>query len=80
MKAFRCPGDYFIKPLVESPWNIIGDEDMPILSYEHNGTACNAIIVRQNGLPMVYRNKGYALVVAVECVKIAFILDESLEI
>jgi hypothetical protein len=79
MKYFNCPNEYFIKPLADTPWEIVGSEDMKILTYEHNNTTYNAVIVRNNGKYMIYRSRGYVCVVAIDCVKIAFIFDESRE-
>ena len=79
MNAFGCGGEYFIKPLVDSPWQITGEKDMPILSYERNETMHNAVIVWQDGNPSVYRAKGYVMVVAIDCVKIAFIFNAGRE-
>jgi hypothetical protein len=80
MKAFGCPDEYLIKPLPDSPWRISGDDDMRILSYEHNSNMENAVIVRQNGEAMIFRTKGYVCVVAIDCVKIAFLFDENQEL
>lgn len=73
---FKCPGRYFVKPVTDCAWRVSGDEDMHILSY----AAQNAVVVRQDGQPLVYRASGYAMVIAIDCVKIAFLLDESREL
>ena len=80
IKAFDCPGDYFIKPMLGCPWRITGDEDIPILSYEQNNLIQNAVIVRHSGDPMIYRFKGYTMIVAIDCVKIAFVFETYKEL
>ena len=37
----------------------------------------NAVIVKRNGVPMVYQKKEYTMVVAIDCVKIAFVFRNS---
>jgi hypothetical protein len=80
MKAFGCPGDFFIRPLLGCAWEINGHEDIKILSYVHNNATHEAVIVRLNGEAMVYRARGYVCVVAIDCVKIAFIFEENREL
>jgi hypothetical protein len=80
MKAFGCPNEYLVKPMVDCPWHITGTGDMPVLSYVHKEQKHNAVIVRQNGRPMVYRSGGFALVVAIDCVKIAFFFEIKREV
>lgn len=75
--AFGCAQHYYIRPMPGCPWQVLHGE-IPILSYERNG-AHNAVIVRQDGRPLIYRAGGYALVIAIDCVKIAFLLDELKE-
>ena len=79
MKAFGCPADYFVKPMPESGWRVSGDDEVNFLTYEQENRMMNAVIVRQNGRAMVYRARGYVCVVAIDCVKIAFIFNESRE-
>jgi hypothetical protein len=79
LAGFNCPGDYFINPLTESPWRINESKEMPVLSYENKNHTHHAVIVQQNNQPLIYRAGGYALVVAIDCVKVAFLLDERRE-
>jgi hypothetical protein len=79
MKSFGCPADYFIKPMPESGWHITGDDEVNFLTYEQDNRMNSAVIVRQGGRAMVYRARGYVCVVAIDCVKIAFIFDGSRE-
>lgn len=75
---FRCEGEFFIKPLMDYEWTIRSTEDFYFLSYWIKpNKKINAVIVKRNGVPMVYKRKGYTMVVAIDCVKIAFIFDNS---
>ena len=37
----------------------------------------DAVIVKKNGIPMVYQKKEYTMVVAIDCVKIAFVFQNN---
>lgn len=78
--SFGCAGRYFIKPVTEGAWRVDDSGDMPILTYKNNGAKQHAVIVRQDGRPLIYRKGGYAMVIAIDCVKIAFVLDEKQEL
>jgi hypothetical protein len=80
LKTFGCPGNYFILPLMDCAWSITGGEDMPILSYDQNDITKNAVIVCHNNTPLIYRANGYVLVVAIDCIKTAFVFDGKREI
>lgn len=78
---FNCPYPYFVKNMENRAWRVSGDDEMFFLSYEQeDGKPQTAVVVRQDGKPLVYRAGGYALVIAIDCVKIAFLLDEKREI
>lgn len=82
MKQFGCDGDFFLKPLVDMEWAVRYEDDFPLLSYwsGDSGNKTKAVIVRKNGEPMIYKNGGYTMIVAIDCVKIAFIFHQSKEI
>lgn len=73
-KYFGCDEDFFLKPLLQLKWAIKNEEDFHFLSYwSENGKKTDAVIVRKNGIPMVYHVEDYTMVVAIDCVKIGFI-------
>ena len=71
---FGCDGDFFLKPLLGLDWTVRQDEDFTFLSYWMDaGKRVDAVVVKRNGSPMIYRTKEYTMVVAIDCVKIGFI-------
>lgn len=71
---FGCEGDFFVKPLPEYEWAVRLEEDFAFLSYwTEDGKKVDAVIVKKNGEPMIYKTKEYTMVVAIDCVKIGFI-------
>lgn len=80
LQFFQCEGEYFIKTL-DYEWTICHTEDFYFLSYWiKKNKRVDAVIVKKNGLPMVYRKKEYTMVVAIDCVKIAFVFRNSQQI
>ncbi len=75
---FQCEGDFFIKPLMEYEWTVCSTEDFYFLSYwTKPNKKINAVIVKRNGVPMVYQKREYTMVVAIDCVKIAFVFRNN---
>ncbi|MCI8629868.1 MAG: hypothetical protein HFE57_10335 [Firmicutes bacterium] len=80
LQFFQCEGEFFIKPL-DYEWTIRHTEDFYFLSYWiRKNKRVDAVIVKKNGLPMVYRKREYTMVVAIDCVKIAFVFRNSQQI
>lgn len=71
---FGCEGDFFLKPLLDLEWIIRQDDDFYFLCYWlENGKKVEAVVVKKNGEPLIYKTKDYSMVVAIDCVKIGFI-------
>lgn len=71
---FGCEGDFFVKPLPDYEWAVRLEEDFAFLSYwTEDGKKVDAVIVKKNGEPMIYKTKEYTMVVAIDCVRIGFI-------
>lgn len=75
---FQCQGEFFIKPLLNYYWTIHNTEDFYFLSYwMEKNKRITAVIVKRNSLPMIYKKKDYTMVVAIDCVKIAFVFRNN---
>lgn len=71
---FGCDSDFFVKPLLELEWAIRQDDDFYFLCYWiEQGKRVEAVVVKKNGEPLIYKTKDYSMVVAIDCVKIGFI-------
>lgn len=79
-KYFGCPDDYFIKPLPNYEWSIYGDDGIFFLTYwDEQDRKINAMIVKKDCNPLIYKAEDYTMVIALDCVKIAFILSNDKE-
>ncbi len=78
MEYFKCDGDFFIKPLENLKWSIKNDGDFNFLMYwTEDLKRHSAVITKKNGNPMVYKVEEYTMVVAIDCIKTAFIFSNS---
>jgi len=81
LRHFNCRQEYFIKSMIGYNWEIITDGAMYFLEYWEGGgakTKTSAVVVCQDGRPLVYNVKEYALVVAIDCVKVGFLMETRL--
>lgn len=76
--AFNCNDDFFIKPLIDTKWLIKDDEGIFFLTYlDDNNKSKDCVIVKRNNQPMIYKKDNYTMVIVIECVKLAFILNNN---
>jgi len=81
LRHFGCMQDYFIKSMIGYNWEIITYGDAYFLEYWGSREAkarTSAVIVCQDGRPQIFKAKEYALVVAIDCVKVGFLLETRL--
>jgi len=78
MQMFKCRDDYFIKSLVDLEWALRTDEGVTFLTYwNDSNNKVNLVVTRKNGNPQIYKNGQYTLIIAIDCIKIAFLLENS---
>lgn len=81
LRMFDCNEEYFIKTLEDYNWRVKNSEGMFFLTYWRQGGRLNeCIIVKKNSKPMILRAEGYTMIVAIECVKVALILKNDMEV
>ena len=79
LKYFNCADDYYIKPMPDYEWCVKQDDGVAILCYWKGAERADAVVVRKDGKPQVFRKSDYTMVVAIDCVKIAFVLESGKE-
>ena len=81
LKAFDCENEYFIKNIVDHNWRVKDAENMFFLTYWKDGGKLNeCVIVKKNNEPIIVRKKDYTMIVVIECVKVALILKNDMEV
>lgn len=78
-KYFNCKDNYFIKPLSNSNWCVHGNDGIFFLTYWEEDTKVNVLVVKKDNKPLIYRAEDYTMIIAIDCVKIAFILKNENE-
>lgn len=77
-KYFKCEEEYFIKVMPASKWSIKNDGEFYFLYYwDENDDRKDAVIVRKNGEPLIYKAEKYTMVIGIDCVKIGFVFHNG---
>ena len=77
-EKFNCTEDFFIILLINRKWTIRDSNGLLLLTYlDDNDKAKECIIAKKNNQPMIYKKDNYTMVIGIECVKLAFILDNN---
>lgn len=78
LKAFTLEDELYIQPMLEYNWLVREDDGIYFLRFwKDKEMFKELVIVRKNGEPNISKNGECTAVVALDCVKIAFIFDNS---
>ena len=78
LNTFQCEGDFFVKPLLGLRWEMRQVDGFYFLTYwTAEDKKIEAVIVKKNNKPMIYKAEPYTMVVAIDCVKIGFLFDSN---
>lgn len=78
LKYFSCDEDFFVKYMSEFTWAVKNDEDFYFLYYwNKDGKRKDAVVVKKNGEPMIFKTEQYTMIIGIDCVKIGFIFDNE---
>ncbi|MCI8804564.1 MAG: hypothetical protein HFE59_01460 [Clostridiales bacterium] len=81
LNNFDCDTDYFVKNLDEYNWRVKDMDGMFFLTYWKEGGKLNeCVIVKKNNNPLIMRKEDYTMIVIIECVKIAVVLKNDMEV
>ena len=79
--AFKCGAEFPFRLCLGEKWRLNEADGSFFLSLENGGGKADVFVaVKANGKPLRYRYGRYIMVVAIDCVKTAFILDDKNEI
>jgi len=81
LKEFDCDTEYYVKSLEEYNWRVKDTEGMFFLTYWKEGGRLNeCVIVKKNNKPLIMRKKDYTMIVIIECIKVAAVLKNDMEV
>lgn len=73
---FGCNYDFFISPMLEGRWSIQENNNTFFLSFvDKSGKVKNCVISKKDGEPLIFERDELTMIIAIECVKIAFIFS-----
>jgi hypothetical protein len=77
-KQFGCPADFLLSPMTTRKWAFSGENGLYFLStWDEKNTKNDFTVVRKDGEPMIFRTKGYTMIIAIDCIKIAFLFKNT---
>lgn len=75
---FDCKEDYPVVILSKCQWALKQDEGMYFLTYWVNeDEKFNYAVVKKDGEPLVYKTRDYSMVIAIDCIKTAFVFKNN---
>ena len=81
LRSFGCTEDYHIESRLGQNWEITEDDGVFFLSYWENiASKTTAVIVKKNDAPLLFETSGYTMIIAIDCIKIAFIFNNVLKV
>ncbi len=76
-KRFNIDDNVYIKSMLDTKWKIRNDNGIHFLSLINGEKLVEQVIVNKDGKPNMTNYKNTTCVVAIDCVKIAFLLLEE---
>ena len=80
-RYFDCEEDYYIRICTDYKWQLLPGEGVTFFAYWLPGHApTQAVVVSKSGVPIVYRTKDLTMIIAIDCIKMAFIMNNTDEL
>lgn len=77
-QEFKCDEKFFLKPMIGNKWAINMQNETYFLSYlDSEGNKNSCYIVNKNNKPLIYKKDDLTMVIAIDCIKIAFIFENK---
>ena len=75
---FKCTEDYDIRTMMNCNWTIKDyDEYSAICFWNNDNPPAEVVIAKRGGEPLVIKKDKATMVVVIDCVKVAFVLDNG---
>jgi len=77
-QKFKCDEKYPLRGELDCNWQLRHDEGTYFLSLmEDTNKKTDFVVVQKDGKPLVFNADKYSMAIAIDCVKMAFILDAN---
>ena len=78
-RHFKCTDEYFVQIKLGHNWEVIEEDGVYFLNYWENADRkTSAVAVTKGDVVQVFQAEDYTMVVAIDCVRIAFIFNNIL--
>ena len=78
-RHFKCTDEYCVQIKLGHNWAIVEEDGIYFLSYwENMNSKTNAVVVSKGDTAQVFKADDYTMVVAIDCVRIAFVFNNVL--
>ena len=78
-RYFDCPDSYLVRTMTNTEWTVRTEEGISFLTLFIEDTRAEFVVVRKDNAPLVYQSGEYTMVIAIDCIKIAFVLKNESE-
>ncbi len=76
---FGVENKYFLNMFDDYEWEILSDGDINMVKYQKDDISKTNLIIKKNNNPFIIEKDGYTMIIAIDCVKIAFVFKNDLK-
>ncbi len=76
---FGIENKYFVSIRDNSSWSIINDDELYFVTFEEEGKTKTNLVVKKSEKPLIFEKDGYTMIIAIDCIKIAFVFKNVLK-
>lgn len=76
-EEFDVPNNYYLKILTGTSWTVLSENDMNLVKYTLGEDTITNLILNTKDRPMIYNKNGYTMIIAIDCVKVALVFENS---
>ncbi|MDL2248864.1 hypothetical protein LJB89_04125 [Tyzzerella sp. OttesenSCG-928-J15] len=79
LRHFKCGDEYFVQSKLGFNWEITEEDGIFFLNYWENiNNKSSCVIIKKNDQPQIFKTDDYTMIIAIDCIKIAFIFNNVL--
>ena len=78
-RYFKCSDDYLAQIKLGHNWEVFEEDGIYFLNYWENiNRKTSAVVVTRGSMPQVFKAQEYTMVIAIDCVQVAFVFNNIL--
>ncbi len=78
-REFEVESKYFLCVLDESEWELIAQDEITLVKYRRDNEEKTSLVTQKGEKPFIVEKNGYTMIIAIDCIKIAFIFNNDLK-